>query len=168
MTELLCPLSFNRSWKKALKINPLISDILKLVCRKLTWSIYYFMESESGIYLTSVIYWCISYLLVLDTDSRMRPLSPPRQKSRLNYNRCLISWWLISGEMKPTPGKQNGAFLNSMYLMPPASMSLKYTKYCSQREIKLIYSGALNSNDTSIMKNKWFPSVKFIPWSALW
>lgn len=70
--------------------------------------------------------------------------------------------------MKPPPGKQNGAVLNSMYLMPPACMSLNYTKYCSQREIKLIYSGALNSNDTLIMKNKWFPSVKFIPWSALW
>lgn len=107
-------------------------------------------------------------LLMLHTDSTMRPLSPSRQKSQLNYNRCLISWWLISGEMKLTPRKQNGAVLKSMYLMPPASISLKCTKYCSQREIKLIYSGSLNSNDTLIMKNKWFPSVKFIPWPALW
>lgn len=65
------------------------------------------------------------------------------------------------------PWKQNGTVLNSMYLMPPAFMSLKYTKYCSQKEIKLIYSGSLNINDTLIMKNKWFPSVKFIPKSVL-
>lgn len=51
--------------------------------------------------------------------------------------------------------------------MPPAFMSLKYAKYCSQKEIKLIYSVSLNINDTLIMKNKWFPSVKFIPKSVL-
>lgn len=69
--------------------------------------------------------------------------------------------------MEPFPGKQNGTVLNSMCLMPPAFMTLKQTKYCSQKETKLIYFISLNINGTLIMKNKWFPSVKFIPKSVL-
>lgn len=152
--------------------DKLTNFILPFVCRNHTWNIFCFMKSKKVGFIwpqwpidLSVI---ITLSLILDTGSRMRPLHSDRKANDIKADRFnMFSWWLFSSTKEPSKENKMEQFLTPCIWCHLPSLSLKYTKHWRQKEIKLVYSVFLNINDTLIMKNKWFPSVKLIPKSVL-